>query len=277
MKTLRDHWPEYAIEAWALGMFMLSAAFFAVALEYPASPLHRSIASPEARRCLAGLAMGLTAIALIYSPWGQRSGAHMNPAVTLTFLRLGKVRRDDAAGYIVAQFVGGTLGVVIAHAVLGAALAQPPVRYAVTLPGDAGPWIAMAAETAISALMMFVILAVSSRDSVAKYTGLCAGLLVATFISLEAPLSGMSMNPARSLGSNLLAQRLDVFWIYLIAPTLAMQLVAMLFARTADDGRVRWCPRLYHPSRSPCVFGCGDSAAIRETPSRSRSDAQLTL
>lgn len=263
MKTLRDHWPEYAIEAWALGMFMVSAAFFAVALEYPASPLHRAIASPDARRCLAGLAMGLTAIALIYSPWGQRSGAHMNPAVTLTFLRLGKVRRNDAAGYIVAQFAGGTLGVVGAHAVLGAALAQPPVRYAVTLPGDPGPWVALAAELAISALMMFVILTVSNRASVAKYTGLCAGLLVAAFISLEAPLSGMSMNPARSFASALPAGEWHAFWIYVVAPLLGMQLGALAYEARAGRRRIA-CAKLVHGAHQRCIH-CGYEPVSRST------------
>src|SRR6185436_13047471 len=94
---LRQHWPEYLIEAWALGMFMISAACVTALLEHPASPVHQVIPNAFARRALIGLAMGLTAIALIYSPWGQRSGAHMNPATTLTFLRLGKITLWDTA------------------------------------------------------------------------------------------------------------------------------------------------------------------------------------
>src|SRR5271165_3191953 len=119
--TLRQHWPEYLIEGWALGTFMLSAALCATLLDYPGSALHAAIASAGLRRALAGAAMGLTAIALIYSPWGQRSGAHMNPAVTLTFWRLGKVVPHDAVFYIVAQCLGGTLGVLIASRLLGTA------------------------------------------------------------------------------------------------------------------------------------------------------------
>src|SRR5689334_18283210 len=89
------HWPEYLIEAWALGTFMVSAGLVATALGSPRSPISGAIPSPLLRSALAGIAMGLTAIALIHSPWGKRSGAHMNPAVTLTFLRLGRVRIQD--------------------------------------------------------------------------------------------------------------------------------------------------------------------------------------
>ena len=78
--ALRQHWPEYLIEAWALGTFMISAVCFTALLEHPASPVHQFVASGFLRRALIGLAMGVTAIVLIYSPWGQRSGAHMNPA-----------------------------------------------------------------------------------------------------------------------------------------------------------------------------------------------------
>ena len=101
------HWPEYLIEAGALAAFMLSASVFAVLLEHPASWLHQSIESGVARRVLMGLAMGGTAVAIIVSRWGQRSGAHMNPAVTLAFTSLGKVAPVDAAFYILAQVVGG--------------------------------------------------------------------------------------------------------------------------------------------------------------------------
>src|SRR3989449_7489864 len=93
--ALARHWPEYAMEAWGLGLFMAAAGLFGVLLYHPASPTAHAVADPFVRRVFIALAMGLTAIALIYSPWGQRSGAHFNPAVTLTFFRLGKVARSE--------------------------------------------------------------------------------------------------------------------------------------------------------------------------------------
>lgn len=97
MKTaLTQHWPEYLMEAAELGLFMISAGALGVLLEYPGSPVHQALPSPALRRVLMGLAMGATAIAIIYSPLGKQSGAHFNPSVTLTFFRLGKVRGWDA-------------------------------------------------------------------------------------------------------------------------------------------------------------------------------------
>ncbi len=108
--ALKHHWPEYLIEAICLGLFMISAFSFATLLEHPSSAVHQAIANATLRRFLMGLAMGGTAIAIIYSPWGQQSGAHINPATTLTFFRLGKVARWDAVFYVAGQFLGGTIG-----------------------------------------------------------------------------------------------------------------------------------------------------------------------
>src|SRR3954470_19806700 len=136
------HWTEYAIEAAALGTFMVSAAVFATALYHPSSRLAGGISSEWVRRGLMGLAMGVTAVGIIYSPWGQRSGAHMNPAVTLTFFRLGKVARLDAIGYVAAQFSGAIVGMAIATLVLAGIVSHPSVNYVTTLPGAAGDAIA---------------------------------------------------------------------------------------------------------------------------------------
>jgi aquaporin Z len=108
-QVVREHWPEYLMEAAGLGLFMVSAAVVTTLLEYPHSPLHDLFTDRTTRRLLIGLAMGLTAIGLIYSPWGKRSGAHFNPAVTMTFFRLGKVAGVDAACYLMAQFIGGLM------------------------------------------------------------------------------------------------------------------------------------------------------------------------
>ena len=162
--ALRSHWPEYLIEAWGLGMFMISAGVFTTLLEFPDSPAREAIPDPVLRRVLIGLAMGMTAIGIIYSPWGQRSGAHINPSVTLAFLRLGKIAPWDAVFYIIAQFTGGTAGGVVVAMILRAIFAQSPVEYVVTVPGPAGAGVAFAAELAISLGLMLMILFLTNTD-----------------------------------------------------------------------------------------------------------------
>ncbi|MFO1425574.1 MAG: aquaporin [Steroidobacteraceae bacterium] len=267
-QALRHHWPEYLIEAAALGTFMVSAGVVGTLLEAPGSPLRAALPDPGARRALAGLAMGLTAIALIHSPWGRRSGAHMNPAVTLTFWHLGKVQAWDAAFYVLAQFLGGLAGVLLVAALLGAPFRDAPVLYVATLPGPEGTTVAFVAELLISAGMMAAVLASTRSARFAPYTGLIAGLLVAVYIFVEAPLSGMSMNPARSFASAAPAGAWQPLWIYLLAPLLGMLGVAALAAGWARRAR---CAKLLHAVDQRCIH-CGyepsrtaASAAARAT------------
>ncbi len=252
--ALRAHWPACLIEAFALGAFMAAACGCGVLLWHPASPLAAVIPDGLARRGLMGLAMGTTAAALIYSPWGQRSGAHMNPAVTLAFLRLGRLPSGVAAGYVLAQFAGGLLGVLLSAALLGGRLADPAVHYVVTTP-HAGAAVAFAAETLIAFAMMAMVLVVSSGPW-ARYTGLGAGLLVAGYITFEEPLSGMSLNPARTLASAIPALDFTGLWLYFVAPPLGMLLAAQAFCAWRRPARTGHCAKLHHTERYRCLF-CG--------------------
>lgn len=253
--NLRSHWPEYLIEAWALGTFMLSAGFFTMLIEYPGSPVHQLLPDAGLRRALIGIAMGMTAITLIYSRWGKRSGAHMNPAVTLTFLRLKKVSGWDALFFIVAQFIGGTAGVFLLAALAGSVFTAPPVNFVATLPGPQGVLVAFSAEFAISFGLMLMILFVSNSTRVAGYTGLFAGLLVATYITVEGPLSGMSINPARSFASAAPAALWAELWIYFTAPILGMLSASEAYLRLRGRARVK-CAKLMHTDDVRCIH-CG--------------------
>jgi aquaporin Z len=260
-KVLRQHWPEYLMEAAGLGLFMVSACVFGTLLEHPLSPVYQAIPTPWVRRLIMGVVMGMSAVGIIYSPWGKQSGAHLNPAVTLTFWRLGKVAAWDALFYIVAQFIGGLAGVLLTAKLLGSALAAPSVNYVVTVPGMAGAGVAFAAEVLMTFLLMTVILVLSNLPRLARYTGLCAGLLVAGYITLEAPLSGMSMNPARTLASALPAQLWTGLWVYFTAPLLGMLLAAESYLRRHGWHSIL-CAKLHHQNAKRCIFSqCGYMAA----------------
>jgi aquaporin Z len=267
MSTIREHWPEYLIEAGCLAAFMVSAAFFATLLFHPSSPLAGVIASPTLARVPMGVAMGLTAIGIIYSRPGQRSGAHMNPAVTLAFLRLGRLSPAHATAYIVSQFAGGYLGILLGVAVLGGLPAHPAINYVATVPGSGGPVVAALAETVMSFVLMATVLVVSSHTSTARFTGLAAGTLVALYITFEDPLSGMSMNPARTLGPALLSGATEHLWVYFTGPVLGMVGAADIFARVHARA-AHGCAKLHHPQDGVCIFRCGAAA-----PSIGRKEA----
>ncbi|WP_455243973.1 MIP/aquaporin family protein [Petrachloros mirabilis] len=255
LESLRAHWPEYFMEAAGLGFFMISAAIATTALEYPHSPIHALIPDSTLRRIVIGICMGLTAVALIYSPWGKQSGAHLNPAVTLTFYRLGKIEGADAFFYIVAQSLGGLIGVVVSAVTVGMAIEHPSVNYVVTVPGTPGAMVAFVAEVIISFGLMLMVLLMSNHKSLATYTGLTAGCLVAIFISVESPLSGMSMNPARTFASAIPANLWTAFWIYLTAPPMGMLAAAEAYKRVKTLKHV-YCAKLHHQNGKRCIFRC---------------------
>jgi aquaporin Z len=241
---------EYLIESAALATFMVSACVFGTLIFHPGSPIHALLSDPWMRRLVMGALMGLTAVSIIYSPWGMRSGAHMNPALTLTFFRLGRIAPRDATGYVAAQFAGGIVGVLIARVFVGPALADPAVHYVVTRPGAAGVGAAFLAELIISGILMLTVLSVSGSARIARLTGVVAGILVAVFIAVEDPLSGMSMNPARSFGSAFVAGDWMALWVYFTAPLVGMMLAAELHLRVMRKPVP--CGKLAHSE--PCLF-----------------------
>jgi aquaporin Z len=250
-----QHLPEYAAEAFGLGLFMVSACGFALLFFHPASPALQWLPGALGRNLAMGAAMAVTLLVNVYGPWGQRSGAHLNPAVTLTFYRLGKVAAGDVPGYIAAQFIGGLAGTGVAVLIFGSRLADPSVNYVATVPGPGGVVVAFFAELTITFVLMLVILHVASSAALSRYTGVFAAVLVGLYIAFEAPYSGMSMNPARTVGSAVYAHLWTGLWLYFVAPPLGMLAAAEVFLRLRGT-RARLCAKLYHSSRVRCIF-CG--------------------
>lgn len=252
------------MEGALLGLFMISACVFASLLEHPGSPVRQALDDGLLRRGLMGLAMGGTAVAIIYSPWGKRSGAHINPSTTLTFFRLGKVAGPDALFYAGAQFAGAVAGCLVAGLALPGPVRHPSVSFATTMPGSTGVGRAFLGEVVITFLLMTAVLTFVNDRRWNRYTGLAAGACVALFITFEAPISGMSMNPARSFGSAVAAMRWDHLWIYFLAPPLGMLLAAEARVRLSGARSVL-CAKLHHENHERCIFrcnyaGCGPDA-----------------
>jgi aquaporin Z len=185
----------------------------------------------------------------------------LNPAVTLTFFRLGKVAPWDAVFYVMAQFVGGAAGIALVAAVAGKLLAHPSVNYVATLPGPGGRGMAFVGEAVISFVLMAVVLAASNAPKLARFTGLFAGVCVAMFIIWESPYSGMSMNPARTFGSAVLPRIWDSLWIYFLAPPLGMLFAAFVYHILK---RPVACAKLHHRNDRRCIF-CEYQAARKRS------------
>jgi aquaporin Z len=248
-------WQEYLIEAWALGCYMIVVGLVATLLEAPLSPLLSLLPDQTSRRVLMAAVLGVTTSVLIYSPWGKRSGAHMNPAVTLAFMRLGKITARHALGYTLAQLTGATLGIYLVWVVCGRFFSAPPVSFAATVPGERGVILALIAELCMSAALMLTILESASRPRLAAYTGLFTGVLVFVFISLEAPISGTGINPARSVASAIPAHQWTALWIYIFAPLFGMQCAAAFFAFGRAKKQIP-CAKLCHSATQRCIH-CG--------------------
>jgi aquaporin Z len=261
-KAIRQNWPEYLMEAAGLGIILfVSAAITVFAQTVPPSGW-----PGLPRRMLEGLAIAGTTVTLVYSPWGLRSGAHYNPAVTITFCALRRVKPVDAVFYVLFQFMGAVAGILIAGLLIGSLLTDPPTTWIVTQPGSYGITVALASELAIACLTMGTILTISGRPFLARFTGVFVGVLIFVYISFEAPLSGFSMNPARSFGSAVVSGHWTAFWIYVFAPTAGMLVAAglnrLLSARPEDA-----CAKLVRNGSQRCIH-CGSVPGTKTVSDR---------
>ncbi len=255
---LSERWKIYAYEAAGLGGFLLVVGVVDSVLFAPQSPLDASIPSAALKRLIVGIVAGLYFIGLVYSPWGKESGAHINPSITLAFLRLGKIRVFDAGFYIGAQFVGAVIGAGIFAAVMGSWASSPEVNFIVTAPGKWGWSAAFVAEIGITFSMFLIVLETSSRERLRPYTGLFCGAWLAILILFESPISGTSLNPARSTGSDTIAIEWNNLLLYFVAPPLGAQLAVLAYSLT---GRARHVPcaklshhSLDHPGTLRCIM-----------------------
>lgn len=238
MRTLlKRHWRAYAAEAGGIAAFVFFAGLTATLLESSRSPLHGLIASAFLRHLLLGVVLGLVSMGVIYSPWGKQSGAQVNPAVTCTLYRLGRISAANAVLYILMQFAGAVAAIFLLESTLGAAFALPPVSHSMTKPGPHGTLAAFAAEFFITFVLMSTVLILGGIKRTEKYVGAAVGILIALYVTFESPLSGMSLNPARSFASALAAHQYTHLWIYFIAPPLAALLASELFLRLKAFGQ----------------------------------------
>lgn len=233
------------MEAVGLAVFVAFASAFTVLLFHPDSPVGKAVGDPGARYAVLGAGMfPIVLFGILKAPWGKRSGGHINPAVTLAFWRLGKISAVDAAFYILFQFLGAIVAVGIVARVLGPLYSHPAIDFAANKPGPDGAALAFAIEFAITFGLMTLILWVGNDERLEPRLPLFVALLIAFYLTIATPFTGMSLNPARTAGSAVWASERPALWIYFVAPVAATLLVAELYRR-------RWPDRLGGKSYPP--------------------------
>ena len=276
LQTLRRHWPEYAVEAGFLAVLLLAAGVVSTWLLSPAGPGAAVLPDLAVRRLLAGLAIGLTLMAMIYSPWGRRSGTHLNPAITLAYLRLGKIGRWDALFYLLAQVAAGVVAVTLLRSgALHLGATQPSLLSVSMVPTN--ELAAFVTELVLSCAAMLLILFTSNHASWFRWTGVLYGLLVVAIVACAAPLSGFGMNVARLLAVDASGVLASANWLNLLPPLLGMQLAVEAYRLLTGRSQVL-CAKLAHNTHGKCIFRCQHPYQTRalalEAIRRSTDDAQ---
>ncbi len=210
-------WPLWLSELLGTALLVGVGCSFVI-LDFGAgSPVMALLPGAGARRALTGFLFGSVGALIAVSPVGKVSGAHINPVVTLAFWLLGRMKVGVALGYVAAQLAGGILGALALRAwgVMGAS-----AMYAATEPGRAGPWVATLGEAAATFCLVAGLLLFLGRPRLRVFTPALFPLLYAVLVWVEAPLSGTSTNPARSLGPGLVAGAMEGWWVYWLGPLL---------------------------------------------------------
>lgn len=223
-------WRGWVAEALGTALLVLAIVLAAALSLAPGAPLADALPGPGARFLALGVLVAPVVGALAQSVVGRTSGAHLNPAVTLAFWVLGRIRRADLVGYIGAQLVGALVGAAAARVLIPRSTWES-IGGSVTHPGVAVP-AAFALEFGMTALLLVVILAFGSSDRLARLTPLAIVPVLTAIIWLGSPWTGASINPARSEGPALAVGDFADLWLYLIAPSVAAVVVGLAWRVT---------------------------------------------
>jgi aquaporin Z len=250
------HFGEWAAELVGTALLVFGALSCVTVIFHPDSVFLEWIPSLSARLLLLGLLFAVLIIALATSPIGRLSGAHLNPVVTLAFWITGHVHPHDLFGYWAAQLAGGILGTVALRLLWGDTAGG--IGYGAIAP-QVGTAAAVAVEAAMVGLLVVAMFLFLSARSLVRWTPVAAGLAVALDTWLGAQLTNTGLNPARTLGPNIVSGQWQDWWVYVLGPVAGALLVAglwrlvprvILTAKLFHDPAYRSVLRTHLPVRS---------------------------
>lgn len=252
------HPVEWGCEFLGIAFQFFAAFCFIAAMESPLSPLHHAVPSSNLRLVLIGLFIGAMAAVVAVSPLGRRSGAHLNPAVTIGFWARGSTHLADLAGYLFAQFAGVTAAALLFVWVGGDWAAT--AGYARTTPRPGlNLWSALGIEIVISFFLVFTVLFMVSSHRTKRWAPVAVTIALAVLIPLGGPPTGASMNPARTFGPDAVTGTFTALWVYLLGPAIGAIAAAAVFP-IVGRGRKVLTAKLYHDDRYPSIH------AVHRTP-----------
>lgn len=247
------HWQEYGAELLGTAILVfvgLSAVVFNFG---QGLPMEQLVPDKSIRLLLTGLMFAGTGSLVAISPLGKLSGAHVNPAVSLSFWLQGKMHHHDIGGYIIAQFLGAIGGAALLISIWGKYATS--VNNGITLPGTGySLWYVFLAEVCMTAILVLAIFIFVSSHRLMRWTPLMTWLLVATMVWLESPISGTSLNPARSIGPAFVSWLWQDQWLYCIAPPLGAILAVGVFRLITFGEREILTGKLFHVPNYRCIF-----------------------
>lgn len=221
----RKRWPLFLSELVGTALLVLVGLSIVIVVFGDGTPMARLLPDEGTRRLLTGFLFGATGASIALSPVGKVSGAHINPVVSLAFWLWGKLDLGTALGYVAAQLAGACMGSL---PLLAWGATGESVAFGATLPGDGRSMMEVVLGEAIATFAMLTLLIVflAFRES-RRFTPALFPPLYAVMVYLEAPISGTSTNPARSLGPALVSGQWHGWWAFWVGPLLGLVFAAI--------------------------------------------------
>jgi aquaporin Z len=263
------HWRIWAAEGAGTALLMLGGLSAVALVSGSGSPVAELLRSGSARLLVTGLLFAGCVSLISVSPLGRLSGAHLNPVVTLVFRVLGRVSRQDVAGYLAVQLGGALLG-SLAFKLLWGSVARS-VGGGVTHSSVSTP-VALGLEAGMTAILVGTILLFVSHERLARWTPLVIWPVITALVWKGAQYTGTSLNPARSEGPAVVFGDLADLWLYFVAPTAGGLAVAALW-RLRGPAAGPKTAKLFHDPRYPCSLASAMPAAPPDAPMVPRGGA----
>lgn len=246
---MKDVWKPVLAEFVGTALLVAIGISFVIFDLGKGSPVAALLPSAGARRLLTGFLFGCTGAAIALSPVGKISGAHINPVVSGAFWMLGKIRWRHALANVVAQCAGGLVGAL--PLVLWGAMGRS-IEFGATTPGAAyGDGLAVAGEVVTTVVLIVGLLVFVGHKRLRGFTPFIFPPMYAVMVFLEAPVSGTSTNPARSLGPMVMAGAWQGWWVYWVGPVVGMALGIAIYQSVLLEGFEVEVAKLYHFAHDP--------------------------